>query len=275
MPIYGILGYQFFNSFVVKINYTDFTLTLYKPETYVYRKRNGIRIPFEIDDQKPYVYAQTELNDSVKVRTRLIMDTGAGHAISLEQGSHPEIKIPEPALRTQLGTGLSGTIRGYLGRVRSFQLGKYKFNHVLTSFPDHNDVSAKVNSTIPRNGNLGNELLKRFTVIIDYSRSALTLKPNNSFRDPFEHDMCGIEVMAIGTDFNRYIISKVEPGSPANEAGLQVEDEILFLNTAASQALTISQIDKILHYKDGYRVIFIIRRNNELMYRFVTLKRRI
>jgi hypothetical protein len=275
LPIYGILGYQFFNSFVVKVDYINLNLTLYKPENFVYRKRFGVKIPFEIDDQKPYLYGMTTLNDSTKIRTRLILDTGAGHALSLEQESHPSIKVPTPAFRTQLGTGLSGTIRGYLGRVQHFELGKFKFKNVLTSFPDHDDVGAKTSSRINRNGNLGNEMLKRFNVLIDYSRSALILKPNSNYRDPFEHDMCGIEIMAVGTDYNRYVITRVEPGSPADEADLQVKDEIVFINTAAAHALTISQIDKILHFKDGYRIIVIIRRNNELQYRFVTLKRRI
>lgn len=275
MPIYGILGYQFFNSFVVRINFAESNLTLYQPDTYVYRKRDGARIPFEIDDLKPYVYGLTALNDSTNIKLRLILDTGAGHAISLEQGSHPGINVPQPALRTQLGTGLSGTIRGYLGRVQSFQLRNYKFNNVISSFPDHDDVGAKVGSKVNRNGNLGNEILKRFNVVIDYSRSALFLRPNSSYRDPFEHDMCGIEIMAMSSDLNRYIVAKVEPGSPAADAGLMVEDEILFINTAPARALTISQIDKLLHYKDGYRLIIIIRRNNELLYRFITLKRRI
>lgn len=275
IPIYGILGYQFFNSFVVKINFADTNLTLYQPQSFVYRKRDGFRMAFELDDKKPYVHAITTFNDSIEIKSRLILDTGAGHAISLEQGSHPGIKLPVPALRTQLGTGLSGTIRGYLGRVQTFQLGKYKFKNILTSFPDHTDVGAKVEKSVVRNGNLGNEVLKRFNVIIDYSRSTLTLKPNNSYRDPFEHDMCGIEIMAVGTNFNKYVIYKVEPGSPAAEADLQVEDEILFINAASAQALTITQIDKLLHFKDGYRLLMIIRRKGDLIYRIITLKRRI
>ncbi|MGV3586633.1 MAG: aspartyl protease family protein [Adhaeribacter sp.] len=275
MPIYGILGYQFFNSFVVRVNFNEAHLTLYPPQNFTYKKRDGVRIPFELDDQKPYIYAQVTMNDFSRVNARMIVDTGAGHAISLEQGSHPAIQLPEPALRTQLGTGLSGAIRGYLGRVRSFEISKYKMNNVLTSFPDHLDVGAKVVNKIERNGNVGNEVLKRFNVIIDYYRSSLTLKPNNFYRDPFEHDMCGIEIMAIGESYNRYIISKVEPGSPAAEADLKVNDEILFINSASAHALTISQIDKLLHTRDNFRLLIILRREGDLIYRFVTLKKRI
>ncbi|GEO05003.1 hypothetical protein AAE02nite_26670 [Adhaeribacter aerolatus] len=275
MPIYGILGYQFFNSFVVRVNFTETSLTLYPPQNFSYKKRDGVRIPFELDDQKPYIYANVTMNDSTRLNARMILDTGAGHAISLEQGSNPAIKLPEPALRTQLGTGLSGTIRGYLGRVRSLEINKFKMNNVLTSFPDHLDVGSKVIKSVERNGNVGNEVLKRFNVIIDYYRSSLTLRPNSFYRDSFEHDMCGIEIMAVGEGYNRYVISKVEPGSPAADADLKVNDEILFINSGSAHALTISQIDKLLHTRDNFRLLMILRREGELIYRFVTLKKRI
>jgi hypothetical protein len=259
---------------VVKINFTESTLKLYKPDEFVYRKRYGQAIAFELDDQKPYVYTTTILNDSTRLNTRLILDTGAGHAVSLEQGSHPSIQLPKPALRTQLGTGLNGTIRGYLGRIQSIQLNKFKLTQVISSFPDHDDVGAKVKIR-SRHGNLGNEILKRFTVIVDYSRSRLTLKPNALYRTPFEHDMCGVEIMAGGQNYNSFIISKVEPNSPAAEAGLKPRDEIIFINSYAASTLTMTKIDNLFHYKDGYRILLILRRNGQLIHSFVTLKRRI
>jgi hypothetical protein len=273
MPIAGLLGYQFFNSFVVRIDYNSSQLTLYPPETFEYRKRDGVSIPFELEGQRPYLYALTTLAGEAPISTRLILDTGAGHALSLEQHSHSAIKVPEPALRTQLGTGLSGSIMGYVARIPRFQLNKFVFNNMLTSFPDHADVAAKV--LVGRNGNLGNELLKRFNLVLDYSRSRLTLKPNNNFKEPFEHDMCGLELVASGSTYNRFLIAKVEPNSPAEEADLQPGDEILFIDNTPASTLTLSKLDRFFRLRDGYRLPLVLSRQNQLIFRFVTLKRKI
>lgn len=273
MPIAGLLGYQFFNSFVVRVDYANSRLTLYPPETFRYRKRDGVAIAFELEGQRPYLYALTTLAGEAPITTRLIIDTGAGHALSLEQNSHSGIKIPEQALRTSLGTGLNGTIMGHVGRISRFQLNKFVFNNMLTSFPDHADVAAKVQ--VGRNGNLGNELLKRFNLIIDYSRSQLTLKPNNNYKQPFEHDMCGLELIAAGSAYNQFFISKVEPGSPAELADLQPGDEILFIENTPASTLTLSRLDRYFRSRDGQKLMLVLNRQNQMIFRFVTLKRKI
>jgi Aspartyl protease/PDZ domain len=273
MPIAGLLGYQFFNSFVVRIDYSSSQLTLYRPETFEYRKRDGVAVPFELEGQRPYMYALTTMTGEQPISTRLIIDTGAGHALSLEQNSHSGIKVPDPALRTQLGTGLSGSIMGYVGRINRFQINKFVFNNMLTSFPDHADIGAKV--SVGRNGNLGNELLKRFNLIIDYSRSRMTLRPNNNYKEPFEHDMCGLELVASGTSYNRFVIAKVEPGSPAEAADLRPGDEILFIENTPANTLSLTKLDRYFRSRDGYRLTLVLSRQNHLIFRFVTLKRKI
>lgn len=273
LPISGILGYQFFNSFVVRVNFLESTLTLYPPENYKYRKSDGIAVPFQLEDLKPYIYALTTIENDKKLSIKLILDTGAGHALSLDQNSNSVIQIPKRSIRTQLGTGLTGTINGSIGRIQSFQLNKFVFKDILSSFPDYADVGAKVN--VGRNGNLGNEILKRFHLIIDYSRSRIILKPNSFYRQSFEHDMSGIEIVASGEVYNRFFIYKVEPNSPAAEADILAGDEILYINAADASKLSISNIDKLFRLRDGQKLLIILRRDEETIYRILTLKRRI
>jgi len=47
-------------------------------------------------------------------------------------------------------------------------------------------------------GPIGNEILRRFKVTIDYSRQRMMLEPNAHFSDPFENDMSGIAFESSG-----------------------------------------------------------------------------
>ncbi|QNE38734.1 hypothetical protein F1C16_03775 [Hymenobacter sp. NBH84] len=275
MPIHGILGYDVFQSFVVEIHADPALLYLHDPTRYrAPRSRRWARIPLTLRANRTYLTTAVQLNDTLTMPLKLLLDTGAGHALSLETGSASDIPLPQRRLRAQLGLGLSGNINGYLARVQSMQLGRYRVKSLLTSFPDAQEVRLK--TTVPRDGGLGFELLKRFTTIIDYQRGVLLLRPNALYHDPFEHDMSGIDLLAVGTDYHRYLILKVEPGSPAAAAGLQPDDELLIINMQPTGNMTLTQISRLLHSGDKRELIFIVRRpNGELFSTSLRLKRQI
>jgi hypothetical protein len=123
--------------------------------------------------------------------------------------------------------GLTGPIKGEIGRVRQLSLGKYSLTNVLSSFPDSrgdNSFSAE------RDGNLGMDALKRFMLIFDYSKGMLYLKSRGNLKEPFERDMSGLEYYAGGDELKRVVISRVEPGSAGDDVGLITDDEITSVN---------------------------------------------
>ncbi|WP_167856229.1 aspartyl protease family protein [Hymenobacter metallicola] len=275
MPIHGILGADVFLSFVVEVKPAESMLVFHDPASF--RKPRGRRwahLPIDLEGNKPYLTTQVQITDSLQLPLKLVLDTGAGHALSIETTSSSQLRVPPKRLRSQLGKGLNGFINGYLGRVSGLQLGRYQLNSLLTSFPDSTDVAMRAD--VPRNGNIGFELLKRFDVIINYSQNYLLLRPNMLYREPFEHDMCGMDIVAAGPDYRRYVITQVMPNSPAAKAGLQVNDEILSINLLPAGALTLTQVSRILHSADGRKVLFIVRRpDGELATKQVQLKREI
>lgn len=275
MPIHGILGYDVFQSFVVEIHADPALLYLHDPARYrAPRSRRWAHIPLTMRANRTYLTTAVQLNDTLAMPLKLLLDTGAGHALSLETGSASDIPLPQRRLRAQLGLGLNGNINGYLARVPSMQLGRYRVQALLASFPDAQEVRLK--TTVPRDGGLGFELLKRFTTIIDYQQNRLLLRPNTLYHDPFEHDMSGIDLLAVGIDYRRYLILKVEPGSPAATAGLQPDDELLIINMQPTGNMTLTQISRLLHSGDKCELIFIVRRpSGELFSTSLRLKRQI
>ncbi len=260
IPIHGLVGYEFFDSFIVRISFQNNSITYYKPET-SFVPRKGTKVPISIEDNKPYVLTELDLGDGKKTEAKLIMDTGAGHPISLESLSGMPFKVPAVNIAANLGIGLTGPINGYLGRIKSLKIGKYQLEGVIAAFPDYEDVAAKINN-LSRNGNMGSSVLRRFDVVFDYSRSTMYLRPNMNFREPFEHDMSGMELSSGSPDYKRIFISRVEPQSPAAAAGLQKDDEILSINFKPVDQMTMAEIDNIFRSREERSLLIDIMPNN-------------
>ena len=270
IPIHGLLGYEFFNNLAVKINYNDSTLSVSRPKDLKLFSK-GARIPMSVEERKPYIKARVTFPDGTKTDDKLIMDLGAGHALSLENIIEKH-GLPATFIAANLGVGLTGPVNGFLSRIKELDIGKFKIKDVITSFPVGDQYSTL---SIKRDGNLGIGILKRFNVIIDYPDSALYLKQGDHFKDPFEHDMSGMEYYSAGTDYNRVIISRVEPGSPADEIGLEKDDEILAINLKPVKNMTLEQIDNIFKSQNDRSLLLEIYHDKQRDQVIIRLRRRI
>lgn len=273
IPIHGLLGYEFFSNLAVKLDFTDSTVTVYKSRNArVFRK--GEKIPISIESHKPYLQAKVKLPNGTEQMCKLVIDLGAGHPVSLENMIKKN-GLPQKFVIANLGVGLAGPIFGFLSRIDEIDFGKYKVKSVITSFPNDYDEATLQNMSVQRDGNLGVGILKRFTVIFDYPDNVIYLKPNEYYRTPFEHDMSGIEYYAAGEGFKHLIISRVEPGSAADEVGLEKDDEITSINFKPVSEMSLEEIDNILKSKNDRSLLIEIYHDHKFDRVILTLKRRI
>jgi len=270
IPIHGLLGYDFFSKLAVKINFNDSLITVVRPEN-LRRFKKGIKIPLTIEGNKPYIKAKVKLQDGTMQEKKLIVDLGAGHALSLEDVQDKKI-YADNFIPANLGIGLNGLISGYKGRVEEMELGKYKLKDVLTAFPENDKRQSKI---IKRDGNLGADILKKFTIIFDYADSALYIKPALNFKMPFEHDMSGLEYYGAGENYKRIVVDSVEPGSPADEVGICKDDEITAINFKPVAEMSLEQIDELFKSRNNRNLLLEIYRNKVRERVIITLKRRI
>jgi hypothetical protein len=275
VPIHGILGSELFRSFVVALRPEESYMVLSDPATYrAPRGRQWSALPLSLEKGKAYFTAPVQLSDSLTLNLKLVLDTGASHALSLETDSDPRLTGPARRLPAELGQGMSGVVRGYLGRVPSLQLGRHQLNSVLTSYPDGADVHRRVD--VARNGNVGFELLKRFSLVVDYPHQRMLLRPNLHLREPFEHDMCGLDLLATGPTYHRFLVLRVDPDSPAYKAGVEVDEELISINFLPTENLSLTQLSRMLRSEDGRSVFMVLRRpNGELHTVSLRLKRQI
>lgn len=274
IQIHGLIGYDFFNSFPVKINFADSTITAFSTHK-LPSWRKGTRIPLLIEDKKPYLNASIAFKEGAQLPVKLIIDLGAGYPLSIESGWNSNGTMPEKYIAAaNLGIGLSGPVNGYMGRVNQMEFGSYRFQQVITAFPDSCSALSKL-QTVKRDGSIGIDLLKRFVVLFDYRQGYINLKPNYAFKQPFEHDMSGMEYFAAGTGFRRIIICRVEPGSAADLLGIEKDDELLAINLKEVSRMTLQEIDGILRSKNDRTLLLEVLHHNVPSKVLLTLKRRI
>nr|WP_294943495.1 PDZ domain-containing protein [uncultured Mucilaginibacter sp.] len=271
MPIHGLVGWDFFNNLAVKINFSDSTLSVCRPKDLkAFRKSQAI--PITIEEKKPYIETMVTFPDGRRVKNKLVIDLGAGHPLSLENLQKTG-GLPKTYIRANLGVALNGPIDGVIARMKEIDLGRYKIKNVITSFPNTNAESPSY--AVPRDGNMGIGILKKFNVIFDYTNGLLYLKPNQTFNEPFEHDMSGLEYFAAGDELNHIIISRVEPNSPADEVGLEKNDEIVSINFKPVSKMGTEEVDNLLKSKTDRSILLEVYHDKRYDRVILTLRRRI
>ncbi len=269
--IYGIVGYDLFQRFVVEINYDTRKLVLHDPKYYKPRKRAYTELI--MDDTKPFVEGFIKQGGTSNL-VKLMVDTGASHPLLLDVHNTDDLHMPSETLEAHLGQGIGGEIPGFVGRVGRYSMGNFKFDDVLVSIPEPGVYSEAIKRG-SRHGTLGGEMLRRFNPIFDYSRKKLFLRKSKVHRDPFEFDMSGLTLTASRKSLDTLVAKSVEPGTPADEAGIREGDNILFINGEDLTTSKLSEINGILRRKNGSRIRVVLWRDEEYVTKRFRLKRRI
>lgn len=269
--VHGILGYEIFRRFVVTINYEKNMLTLYEPSSFKPPRGYSI-IPITIEETKPYMTASITLQNQTTTSSKLMIDTGASHSLLLDANSHASFQLPEKRVRCNLGRGLGGDINGYLGRIEEISFKDFSFEEVISSFPDTSRLGESFRRT-GRQGTLGAGILKRFTVIIDYSNNKLYFRKNKYYKDDFEYNMSGLELIAVGEGLNTFVIDDVRADSPADEAGIMVGDTLMKINGMNAANLDLNDLHNIFRSKEGKKMRIKIKREGTVLRKTFRLKR--
>ncbi|MGC4022011.1 MAG: aspartyl protease family protein [Cyclobacteriaceae bacterium] len=229
--VHGILGYELFSRFVVKIDYTNKVLSLISPNKFKPTRKYS-RLPITVEDTKPYYVAELRINDTTSVSAKLMVDTGASHGLFLDTESNKKIIVPQRNIACLVGRGLGGVITGKIGRISSIKIGKYLVPDMIVSFPDPGNYmdTLRAGAKVYRNGSIGGEVLSRFQVIFDFPHEKIYLKSNPSFRKKAYNNMSGLTVKAEGKKLRDFEIVDVRENSTAHKAGIQTGDKILSIN---------------------------------------------
>jgi len=261
--VHGLIGHDLFNRFVVQIDYSRKLLTFHEPTAFK-PKRRYTEIPLIIEDSKPYIQAEVVMKDGSHFTGKFMVDTGASHSLLINENSLANIHVPEKHLQTDIGRGLGGAISGEIAYIDRIKIDKFTFKDLVASFPDPQSYPDTI-GLVYRNGTIGGELLNRFNVIFDYFNNKLYLKKNSRYKKPFGYNMSGLTVIAEGEELKKFQITDVREESPAEEAGLQVDDYIEYVNGISIEKLGLNELYRLFNYGDGKRINLVITRGEETL----------
>lgn len=273
--IHGIIGSDLFQNLVVTVDYLNRKVELRNTSRYVYRPSKGLKFPIILMDNKPYIQGVKLRNKRQTTSDLLLLDSGAGHAFSIEGQTGDTTKFHLSPYQFQLGKGLNGVILGHLGRINQVGLGPWKWNDVVSSFPDSLSYQVKqMQGASTVSGSIGGEFLRRFKLTFHYTDNYVVFKPIPSrLNRPFEEGLSGLTIMALSPDFKRFKVEAVQDGSPADDVDFRPGDEIWMVNNKKATEYRLDELNRLLQTKVGDKVVFLIKRGTEVHLKEITLKR--
>ncbi len=308
VPIHGVLGYEFFKDFIVKTNYSKESLVFYDPDQYEYKNcKKCESFPLTLKDEKPYIDLQIE-HQTLKREVTLLIDSGSSDALWLFDETKIIDSISKNYFDDFLGFGISGGIYGKRSKLNLLKLGNFSFKRVNVSFPEP-EATEKIVMYDQRDGSLGGEVLKRFTVITDYPSKRITLTKSRYYKDSFYYNMSGLVIEHDGAvtvnsfaDSNnsfslvpnentasdaiqirvnpilnfflapRYVVAELREGSPAALAGIEQGDEVLSINGKPAYKYKLYEITELFSSKANRKISMEIQREGKVVKRKFVLK---
>ncbi|MDE3251453.1 MAG: aspartyl protease family protein [Bacteroidota bacterium] len=223
----GIIGFSFLRRYIVRIDYDALKIEVYTPGTFRYPKGGFLLKP--AFSTLPLQVAS--IRDDHTVMSRFIFDTGAGLSFLLSKDFVDDslvFKKNRKFYPTQ-AEGLGGKRKMNITIAKEVKIGPYKFRKVpVHIFEDDYNVTS-----YPMLGGLiGNDILRRFNVILNYPEQSIHIKPNSHFTENFDYSYTGLGIYLLDGEIR---VVDVMPGSPGDKAGFLPGDVIFSVETNMSK----------------------------------------
>ncbi|MBF4516312.1 signal protein PDZ [Flavobacterium sp. ANB] len=298
IPVNGIIGHKFFKNNLVEINYQRKKIIIHSNDEESRKKldRKFRSVPITIERSKPYIYT-TAVTDGTEIPAKLLIDIGNSDAFWVFENNR--IKLPKKNFPDFLGKGFSGDIEGHRAKIEKFSIAGFDFKNPIVSFPDSTSIR-NVKMVPDRIGSVGGEVLKRFTLVLDYADRKLYLKKNSKFSEPFTYNKSGItiqhnglqwvqetvrlEMVQVATSINEadsnskndnfrykfllkpvYEIVNIRKNSAAEKCGLQKGDIIVSINKVLPYRYSLQQINNLLKSENDTWINLEVERNSLIL----------
>ena len=181
-PTDGIIGYSILGHYITEIDYDTEQITLHDPENFS-PDESWYSIPIYFKDNPiPWIDVSVSIEGEEPINISTYIDLAAGDAIVLLEKDEMKFSLPKETKEILLGRGLSGDIYGKEGKISKLKIGSFELSEVIAKIAPARIRSKQAGADAV----IGNDALRRFNLIFDYSNELLYIKPNKYFETKFE-----------------------------------------------------------------------------------------
>lgn len=263
----GILGYDLMHHHTLYIDYDNLEMSIFEhgqgPTT-------GDMIPFYLNTGIPTIGASVILNNDEPLEGTFFIMSGAATTLDFNSPFAAKHNIIDKTGKhfSYLVKDISkNETEHYEGHIQQLKFGKeiienlpVGISQAKTGIQSHSDVS----------GIIGSGILRMFNVTIDVPGKRFFFTPNSAYGKSIKINSSGIDIQLSG-DKSKVLIHKVFDDSPAKEAGIKENDELISINGKTMNQINFPEIKELL--KDaGSEVTLVVKSGNKE--KTITLKLR-
>lgn len=250
----GILGYDLMHHHTLYIDYDNLEMSIYE---HGQGPTSGDMIPFYLNTGIPTIGASVILNNNEPLDGTFFVMSGAATTLDFNAPFADKHQIID-----KTGKHFSYLVKDisknetphYEGHIQQLKFGKeiienlpIGISQAKSGVQSHGDVS----------GIIGSGILRQFNVTIDVPGKRFFFTPNTAYGKAMKVNSSGIDIQ-LSPDKTKVMIHKVFDESPAKEAGIKENDELISINGKTMNQITFPEIKELL--KDaGSEVELVIK----------------
>jgi hypothetical protein len=249
----GIIGYSVLNRYIFWINYDSLKVSIFKNGRMKYPRGGWLYEPV----LRTLPVQAARIRDAVTINSRFLFDIGAGLCMMLNKDFIEDSNFLDKkrVLYAKEAEGVGGKIDMHMTVIKEMRMGPYRFRNIPVFVFDD---TFNLTSYPYLSGIIGNDILRRFNVILNYSKKEFYFMPNSHYLEGFDYAYSGIELYMID---GKIVLGDVAKGSPAETAGLQEGDIVIGINNVVGQNI---QVFKTALQAPGEKIKMIISRDGDL-----------
>jgi membrane-associated protease RseP (regulator of RpoE activity) len=220
-------------------------------------------VPLRFQGNNIVIPVTVTLPDGTQKEIESVIDTGSSGALSFRSGFSPDVGKTIAAQ----GYGVGGRTETSIGRISALAIGPYILREPIVEL-SHAKGGTESGCAVP--SSIGERILSRFTVYLDYAHERLILEPNAHLGDRFDYDMSGLDLRV--SDGRAKIVS-VRAGSAGANAGLKPGDVIAAAGGRKIAAAALPTLQE--RFRRASDLAMTIHRGGETLHLVVHLRREV